>query len=425
MRILLLAQWYEPIIGGEEIHVRSLAHALSRRGHEVVVAALAHPDREPVYADGPVEVHRLSASVQAVPWLFKDTARQSAPPFPDPNVARALRRLLKSRKFDVVHAHNWMVHSYIPVRERSIPLVLTLHDFSYICAKKVLLYQGAECRGPAVGKCIRCVSDHYGVVKGPPTLMGLWAMHPAIRKNVDCFISVSAAVEERNGVGRLAPSVVIPNFVPDDFATSSASSSAVSSRLPEGPFILFVGSLSRIKGVDLLVSAHAQLPPDIRPRLVLMGYTGTEVLEVVRNPPPGVTVITDEPRAAVAEACNRSLFVVVPSICAEAFGLVVVEAMSLGRPVIASAVGGLPEVIADGETGLLVRAGSVSSLVAAMARLLNHPSERDAMGSRARDHSRQFTEANVVPRIERLYATVVAGRRSRTQRPARTHFPHA
>jgi glycosyltransferase involved in cell wall biosynthesis len=414
MRILLLAQWYEPIIGGEEVHVRSLAHALASRGHEVAVAALAHPDRAGIYADGPVEVHRLKASVQSLPLIYSDDARQSAPPLPDPALVRGLRGLVRAWRFDIVHAHNWMLYSYLPIRDSSIPLLLTLHDFSFICAKKVLLYRGGVCSGPGVVKCTGCVTEHYGIVKGPPTLAGLWAMHPFVRRQVDCVISVSEIVALRNGFDRRgARSTVIPNFLPDDFGSSSGDEAAPDG-LPEEPFILFVGSLSHIKGVEVLVDAYSRLPQGSRPPLVLMGYTGSESLDVVRNPPPGVSVIVDQPRTAVAAACARSLFLVLPSIAAEAFGLVALEAMAMGRPVVASAVGGLPEVVRDGETGLLTRPGDADDLAAAMLSLVRDATRREALGRAARAWSAQFRESRVVPRIEQLYTRLLATRRAGT-----------
>ena len=414
MRILLLAQWYEPIIGGEEVHVRSLAHALASRGHEVVIAALAHPDRAPVQADGPVEVHRLRASVQSMPWMFPDVARQSAPPLPDPALVGALRDLVRKRRFDIVHAHNWMLYSYLPIRDRSTPLLLTLHDFSFVCAKKVLLYRGAVCSGPGVAKCIGCVTEHYGILKGPPTLAGLWAMHPVVRRRVDCIISVSKAVARRNGVDRLgARATIIPNFLPDDFG-SPLGDDAAPDELPREPFILYVGSLSHIKGIEVLLDAYLRLPQGSRPPLLLMGYTGTETPEVVRKPTPGVSVITNQPRTAVAAACERSLFLVMPSISEEAFGLAALEAMAMGRPVIASAVGGLPEVVGHGETGLLTQPGDAAELAGAMMSLLLDPARREALGRAARRRAAEFRESDVVPRIEHVYARLLAKRRPAT-----------
>ena len=405
LRVLLLAQWYEPIIGGEEVQVRTLAHSLARRGHRVTVAALSHPERPSDYMDGDVHVYRIRAALQRIPALFADSARQSAPPFPDPAVSVALRRIVARERPDVVHAHNWMVNSYLPVRERAVPLILTLHDYSLVCAKKVLLYRRRECLGPAPAKCLRCAGNHYGPIKGAVTVAGLWAMAPALRRSIDCFITVSQAVATKNGFGREGVrSVVIPNFLPDDF---EAIEDLVPEGLPNEAFLMFAGSLSSIKGIGPLLSAYVKVDKAQRPPLLLMGYTGSETLGILRDPPAGVTIITDQPRSRVAAAWRRSLIALVPSITPEAFGLTALEAMAFGRPVIASRIGGLQELIADEESGLLVEPGNASALSDAISRLLGDDELRIQLGRGAQLRSRDFYADRVVPRIERLYREVI------------------
>ena len=104
---------------------------------------------------------------------------------------------------------------------------------------------------------------------------------------------------------------------------------------------------------------------------------------------------------------RRALFAVVPSICLEAFGLVALEAMTFGRPVVASDIGGLPELIAHERSGLLVEPGSVSALRAAMRRLIDDAKLRAALGSEAEIVSRQYRAGTVVPAIESLYESLL------------------
>lgn len=410
MRILLLAQWYEPVIGGEEIHVRSLAHGLAARGHDVTVAAMSHPDRSERYLDGHVSVQRIPATVQRIPGLFSDLARQSAPPLPDPAIARWLKRILKTELPDVVHAHNWLIYSYLPVRDPSIPLVLTLHDFGLVCAKKVLRYDDSECTGPRPVKCLRCTTRHYGIAKGPLTLGGLWMMQPALRRSVDCFIAVSEAVAQKNRLREIGvPHVVIPNFLADDYGESNGQSIPAIT-LPSAPYVLFVGGLAQIKGLEPLIAAYSRLNERRRPSLLLVGYTGREELEVLRDLPPGVTLMTDQPREVVAEAFKGSLFAVVPSIWSEPFGLVVLESMAYGRPVIASRVGGLPEVVRDGENGLLVEPNNPEALLAAMTRLIHDPGLRTRLGDAAFRDAERFRASKVIPEVEALYEELRSAR---------------
>jgi glycosyltransferase involved in cell wall biosynthesis len=413
LRVLLLAQWYEPVIGGEEVQVRTLAHSLASRGHAVTVAALAHPERPPEYWDGPVHVYRVRAALQRLPMLFTDASRQSAPPFPDPGIASALNRIVRRERPHVVHAHNWIVHSYVPVRRERTPLILTLHDHSLSCAKKLFLYRGATCSGPAPAKCFGCATDHYGLIKGAVTLGGLWASRVAVMRAVDCFIGVSGSVLESSfAPDHDARRVAIPNFLPEGFADTAARPP---DGLPDAPFILFVGSLARVKGIEVLLRAFERLEAATRPPLVLLGYTGSELISSLGEWPGDATVLTDQPREAVAAAWRRSLLGVVPSIGPETFGLVALEGMAMGRPVVASRVGGLQEVVQDGETGLLVPAGDSAALASAMARLLHDRALRERMGSAAAIRARAYSADAVVPRIEALYRELITARRARAR----------
>jgi glycosyltransferase involved in cell wall biosynthesis len=130
----------------------------------------------------------------------------------------------------------------------------------------------------------------------------------------------------------------------------------------------------------VLLRAYAGLADP--PPLVLIGY---EALDTPKEFPAGVIVRKNWPHGAVMQAWRRSLLGLVPSICLETFGLVVLEAMAAGRAVIASRIGGLPEVVEDGETGFLVTPGDVDELHDRLAALLNDPGRADRMGRAARE----------------------------------------
>src|SRR5204862_3519278 len=106
---------------------------------------------------------------------------------------------------------------------------------------------------------------------------------------------------------------------------------------------------------------------------------------------------------AVMQAWKRSMLGVLPSVGPETFGMVVLEAMQCGKPVIASQIGGLPDVVADGETGFLVPPGDPIALRQAMTRLLSDSKLRARMGKAARERAAAFYTSAIVPRIERAY----------------------
>jgi glycosyltransferase involved in cell wall biosynthesis len=97
---------------------------------------------------------------------------------------------------------------------------------------------------------------------------------------------------------------------------------------------------------------------------------------------------------------------VVPSLCPEPLSLAALEAMACGRPVVASATGGLPDAVIHGETGLLVPPGDVGALREALCTLLSDPTLCRRMGEAARQRARFFTASMVIGRIEQVYAHV-------------------
>ena len=164
MRILLLAQFYPPTIGGEERHVRNLAIALAERGHDVSVATLLHGNAPKQEIDQGVRIHRISGTMQRVSMLFSDNGRQYAPPFPDPELMLALRQIILAEHPDIIHAHNWIIHSVTSLKGKA-KLVSTLHDYGLVCVQKRLTHHNEDCAGPALAKCMQCASEFYWHIK--------------------------------------------------------------------------------------------------------------------------------------------------------------------------------------------------------------------------------------------------------------------
>lgn len=409
MRVLLLSQFFFPRIGGEEIHVLNLGRELVSRGHEVSVATLDHPGMPAFEIIDGMRIHRIQGAAQHVSWLFSDPNRRLVPPVPDPMIVAALARIVDVEQPQVAHAHNWIVHSFLPLRAtRQIPLVLSLHDCSMVCSRKDYLYRGSICDGPGFEKCLRCTAAHYGTAKGLITTAANWVSGGAERMLVDRFLPVSDAVARcsRLSAGNL-PFEVIPNFVPDSLADATAGNSdGYAGQLPAEPYLLFVGAFNRAKGLDILLKAYRRLEP--HPPLVVIGYSVGETEAVFGAAPcEGVVRLEEWPRHAVMEAWRRSMIGVIPSVVLDSSPTVAMEAMATGVPVIASRVGGLPDLVADGETGLLTDPGNVDELRAALQQLVNDPSQRLRLGRAARERFPLFQASTVIPRIERVYEQVL------------------
>jgi glycosyltransferase involved in cell wall biosynthesis len=409
----MLAQFYAPIVGGEERVVEELATGLVRRGHDVGVATLRQDGLPAFETNERVRVHRLPSTGGPVHWRSMDGARRHAPPAPDPVTVLALRAVLARERPDIVHAHNWLSYAFVPLKRwSSARLVVSLHDYSLVCATKRFVNGGTVCSGPGPRKCLACATAHYGV-RGAPIAGANWAMGAAQRRAVDLFLAVSESTATRlrrrtDGV----PHRVIPNFLPDRIGEQGERADPRLHALPE-KFLLFVGDVLPDKGAEVLLRAHARL--DGAPPLVLIGRHGAMTHARLSS---NTLAVGPWPHALVMEAWRRCLIAVVPSLGPETFGLVALEAMSAGRPVIASRVGGLPELVRDGHEGVLVHRGDVGSLAAAIQRLLDDPELRARMGAAGRRRALEYTASSVIPRVEAAYRDVLAPRPTAAPRDA-------
>lgn len=405
----MLAQFYPPVPGGAEIHVRNLAHGLAHRGHEVEVATLRQDGATEDADDGPVRVHRLGGVHRVLGGLYSPGLPRAAAPFPDPIVGRALAGIVRRLQPQVVHGHNWLLHSFLPLAPfTDAGVVASLHNYGLVCAKQTLMRNGSNCTGPGFEKCLRCAGRHYGLARGIATCAGLWGWRPAELRTVRRFLPVATAVAERNGLpGSGLPYSVIPNFVPDDVAVPGEDVAAHAAQLPHGPFMLFVGALGRVKGLGVLFDAYRMLRNP--PPLVVIGFRGGETEEVLASAPPGVSVHLDWPHAAVMEAWRRCTVGVCPSLWHEPCPTVVIEAMAAGAPLVASQVGGIPELLDDGTAGVLVPPGEAPRLAAELERLLGDESLRRGLSAAALRRATAYTASAVIPRVEAVYDEVVAG----------------
>jgi glycosyltransferase involved in cell wall biosynthesis len=397
MRILMVAQSFSPIVGGEERIVEDLSVELARRGHEVEVATLRQPLGEPAAREDGVGVELLESSVHRIPGVPVDEERRYAPPAPDPLSVRDLRRAIHRFRPDVVHAHNWLVHSYLPLERRAdAAFVLSLHDYSLVCATKRFFYKGGVCSGPAAGKCLAHSVDFYGAAKGSVVAAGVRAAEPWLRRRVDMFLPVSEAVSELSGLDERVAHKVVPNFIGALPAPPPADDPRLAA-LPAEPFILYFGDVAEDKGVGNLVDAYAGL--DGAPPLVLIGRQLIDGVAAV----PGVVALDPLPHPFVIEALRRSLFSLAPSLLPESFGIVALEAAAAGKPAIVSDIGGLSDIVVDGETGFLVRPRDREGLRTALRRLCAEGELRERMGAAARERAKVFSADAIVPEFESAY----------------------
>jgi glycosyltransferase involved in cell wall biosynthesis len=395
----MLTQFYAPVVGGEETLVRSLAHGLVAAGHHVAVATLQFDDLPRYEEDGGVRVYRIMSTSSRIGSLYADETRRHVPPVPDPEAVAGLRRILHVEKPEIVHGHNWLVRSFLPLKSPRGPrLVVTLHDYGLVCATRRLIYRESICSGPGLVKCIRCTAHHYGKSKGPATAVANRLMRPLELRVADMYLPVSAFVT-RAGIPRSSrtPQRVIPNLINPPAPDWNESDLG---RRPAPGFLMFAGDLVPEKGAHVLLDAYRLLSNP--PELIMAGRNVSNLV-----PPVGVRMLGPLPHAATMSLWHECGIAVVPSTWLEPFGLVALEAMMCGRPVVASRIGGLTDVVIDKVTGLSVAPDDAPALAAALQRLIDDPSLASRLGTAGREAAKSYDAGIVVPLVEAAYHEVL------------------
>lgn len=262
-----------------------------------------------------------------------------------------------------------------------VPVVLTAHDYALVCQLRTLYRPaGGRCSGPGP-RCVPCGARSYGWARSslmaPATSVGRRRLHPA------AVITLSAHVADT-----LRPFVDEPIDVCGGLLPHIEPADVVG--LPSEPFALFAGDPGAHKGFDVLVKAWRTLEIPL-------------VVATTRAKPDGVLAMSLD-RRQMPTAWARAAVAVVPSVWDEPFGMVAMEALAAGTPVVASRVGALPEIVRDGVDGVLVPPGDADALAAGVRTVL---ADRVRFAEAARDGARRFAADDVVRRLDAVYQRVL------------------
>ena len=415
VRILHLTDLFAPTIGGTETHVLSLVRERVRRGHEMSVVTLVQRGGTPSddVEDVGFRVHRIDAGFTKLRSAWASVEHTPYhPPCPDPVVAATLRRIIERERPDAVHAHNWMIYSYLAFKTRSHPPVLWMqHDYSIACAKKTRRFVSADehCPGASPLRCVRCSAAQYGPVKAAAVTLGLFASNATLLRRVDRVVANSEPVARRarEATGLRGDVAVVSSFIEDDLAEQAA-------RVPRPPYLpkedgylLYVGGLGPHKGTHDLLAAYDRLVDP--PPLVVLGVPMDGQPE---RWPEGTILRTHVPHDEVMAAFTHCAMGIVPSRWDEPFGFVALEANAVGRPVVATDVGGLAGVVLDGVTGVLVAPRDPAALAAGIQGLLDDPSRAATMGAAGRAHAATYSVRLAAPRFDAMLEALVERHRA-------------
>jgi glycosyltransferase involved in cell wall biosynthesis len=326
---------------------------------------------------------------------------------------RRIEALIDETSPDLLHCHN-IYHQLTPsiigaAKRRGVPVVLTLHDSKPVCPTYLRLRHGAPCS--------ECVDRGFGRVLANRCAEGSLAKSAILYaeavvqqflgnyEQVDAFIAPSEFMRESVTRRRFSRDrvVVIPNGV---------DTQRIAPCHDDDGYVLYLGRLSAEKGIETLLEAHRPLKDTVQLRVA-----GTGPLEdTLRTRHGDVTFLGHLTGAELESAISRAGILVAPSNCFENCPMSVLGAMAYGKPVIGSAMGGIPELIADGETGFLFPAGYVAALRARIIELMSDPAKRRAFGAAGRARvEAKFSLDRHNTELMALYRRVLDGARGRAE----------
>ncbi|RPJ45362.1 MAG: N-acetyl-alpha-D-glucosaminyl L-malate synthase BshA [Candidatus Latescibacterota bacterium] len=365
-----------PSAGGSGVIATELGHALAERGHEVHFVSYSRPFRLEVKGPG-IHFHKVK-TVQYP--LFK---------YPPYSLALAVRiaEVVRKENLDLFHVHYAIPHATSAflanqiLGERRVKVVTTLHgtDITLVGAEESFL----EITKFSIEQC-------------------------------DAVTAVSAflARETRVKLRVEKPIDVIPNFV-DPAIFDGGTDATLRQRLDLGdrPTLIHISNFRKVKNVRDVVRLFARVRKDVDAELLLIGDGPERVPCLILAEELGVEkrIHFLGNRVAVHRILPLADILLLPSTV-ESFGLVALEAMACGVPVIGYDGGGLPEVVRSGTDGLLAPLGDLERMIEMTRELLQNPMRRKKMGEAARVRAAtEFSTDKVTTEYENMYRRVLGG----------------
>lgn len=377
--LLVTPQWTRD--GGVGAHVEASAAALARAGVDVHVLAVRNESRRDLEG----------VSVHPSPELFRTELA------PAGRVGDVL-----SRSYSVIHTHQFDDPEVTAYLQRRAPLVSSVHGFS-TCTSGVHYFRpGQECQRTHGPGCIpNLLARGCAHTRDPRWLPGGYRRSTGARNSLrrsDLTISYSRAIDRHMAINGVERRTIVPLFSTVPVASGSGHDGRRR--------VMFAGRLVRPKGVDVLLRAAREVNGEF-----LICGTGKE-LDALRRLASRLGVQQRvsfagwlSPGQLARELAEASV-VAIPSLWPEPFGLVGVEALAAGRPVVASATGGIEDWLDHGRNGLCVAPGNVQALASALTELLADPARQEAMGEAGRiSVSDRFTEERHVTALLEAYET--------------------
>lgn len=389
MRILLANKFYYPR-GGDCIYMLNLEQLLKQHGHEVAIFSMQHSENlsTPWSKYFPSEV-KFSPGLGMIEAFMR--------PFGTKEVKRKFLQLLNDFKPDVVHLNN--IHSQLsPIiaqlaHEKGIKVIWTLHDYKLLCPRYDCLKNGKSV-------CEECFTDKHKVLEyrcmKNSTLASRLSYKEAMKWTrgrletyTDLFICPSQFMGRKMIQGEFDSTKIHPlcNFI--------EISKCYKENYDKEDYYCFIGRLSHEKGVKTLIEAANQLSY----KLVIIGG-GALKDELKKIASSNIMFVGFKQWNEIKEIVGKARFNAVPSEWYENNPLSVIESQCLGTPVLGANIGGIPELIEEGKTGMLFESRNVEDLKRKIELMFNARFDYETI---AKEAQRRYSADNYYTELMKIY----------------------
>ena len=298
---------------------------------------------------------------------------------------REITELAERFRPDIAYVHNVFPlispSLYHVLHRLRIPSVHVIHDFRLFCPNSRFYINGHACQSCRPGNYLPAVQNRC--VQGSTAYSALYAS--------SLYVNEQFGLKQKIGgyicLTEFAKNLLMQSQIPEDkihICPNHIDTTTYTPQYGGGRYVLYLGGLYRDKGVMTIANAFAQLP-HIPLKFVGAGDAEPELRDFIQQRQlSNIEVVGFKGGQEKLDYLRNSMFTIVASHCYETFGLVVLEAYASGKPVIASAIGGLPYLVQSEQTGLLFKPQDADDLAARVRWLHDRPEQIESMGRKGR-----------------------------------------
>jgi glycosyltransferase involved in cell wall biosynthesis len=391
---ILVVNWTWYPSGGDWTYVDHISQLYRDHGHQVIPFSMKDERNYPSkYSDYFIEninykainKRSLSAGIKVVRKSTYSTEAQ-----------KKLEELLAVTDIDFAHIN--VIHHYITpailktLKQRNIPIIWTLHEYTPICPESTFISHGKICEKCFGGAFYNCITNRCK--KGSVLASTVAALENYVHRAlnyyayVDYYVCPSKFLYHKFKEFNFFPEKLVQLYHGYDYQEIEKAKLKRDSGAEK--YIVFTGRLEKIKGAHTVLEAM-KLLPDVKLKIIGSGTQEADLKAYQqKHQLNNVTFLGKLNKAQTLETIGNAQFAVCASEWYEVLGFTVVEAMALGKPVIGSDIGAIPEMVINGQTGFLFEPGNAVQLAEKVKQLSSDPQMVAEMGSKACKHITQL-----------------------------------